>query len=581
MTSRRTMMGVSFLVSALVYIAMLLAAPYVTLMEANRSAAVAMNLVSISLREDTPEVTPPPVEENPVAAPSRPGSIEELLSQPGEAPVEAPAGQNAAPAEIPDLAGRVAGEPIAREHELAFDPASLERADAKIIEIDRDTARNEVEVPRRLVRPSPDRILEPGVFPALRSEGFAPGDIPLEPVPAGIGLAPAPGEALAGPPPVAPVTPPVPVPEPVQKAIEAPLADLPIENEVREAKAESDYVFLDDMLDIRVNTYTQPGEPLGFYELVVSPKQGKAVEVIPKDITFVVDASQSVMQRKLDLVCRGLAGVIMRLRPEDYFNLVIFRDNPVPFQPQRVPATEANKAAAVGLLKGLESKSQTDVYKALNPVVMEAPRPGIPGMIFISSDFRPTTGVQNGREIINGLSRDNALRNSIYAFGVGNTVNRYTMEFLAYRNKGRARITPDIEKAPPELEAFYQEFSDPVLTGIQVNFSRIDEEEIYPAHIPDFFTNSGVALYGRFDPAKNRQFVMRMTGWAGDRKKEVVFRAELDKAGKGGSSIPGNWAFAKSYALISEMSEKGETPELLNQLRDLSRKYNVRTSYDQ
>ena len=61
MTSRRTMMGVSFLVSALAYIAMLLAAPYVTLMEANRSAAVAMNLVSISLREDTPAVTPPPV----------------------------------------------------------------------------------------------------------------------------------------------------------------------------------------------------------------------------------------------------------------------------------------------------------------------------------------------------------------------------------------------------------------------------------------------------------------------------------------------------------------------------------------
>ncbi len=581
MTSRRTMMGVSFLVTAAIYSAMLLVAPYVTLMEANRSAAVAMNMVSISLSEDAPSVTPPPVEENPVAAPSRPGSIEELLSQPGEAPLDAPTGQDAAPAEIPDLAGRVAGEAIEREHELNFDPASLERADAKIIEIDRDIARNEVEVPRKLVRPSPDRILEPGVFPALRSEGFAPGDIPLEPVPQGIGLAPAPGGAQPGPETMTPPTPPAPVPEPVQKAIEAPLADLPIEHEVREAKAESDYVFLDDMLDIQVNTYTQPGEPLGFFELVISPRQGQTVEVIPKDITFVVDASQSVMQRKLDLVSRGLAQVIMMLRPEDHFNLVIFRDNPSPFQPQRVPATEANKTAAAALLKGLESKSQTDVYKALNPVVMEAPRPGIPGMILISSDFRPTTGVQNSREIINGLSRENALRNSIYAFGVGNTVNRYTMEFLAYRNKGRARISPDIEKAPPELQAFFQEISDPVLTGIQVNFSRIDEQGVYPAHIPDFFTHSGVTLYGRFDPAKDRQFVMRMTGWAGDRKKEVVFRAELDKAGKGGASIPGNWAFAKSYALISEMSEKGETPELLNQLRELSRKYNVRTSYDQ
>jgi len=74
---------------------------------------------------------------------------------------------------------------------------------------------------------------------------------------------------------------------------------------------------------------------------------------------------------------------------------------------------------------------------------------------------------------------------------------------------------------------------------------------------------------------------MRLTGLAGEKRKEVIFRADLSKASAGDSSIARHWAFAKSYHLIGEISRVGEQPELVGELRELSRQYGVRTSYSE
>ncbi|NLF56036.1 MAG: VWA domain-containing protein [Candidatus Hydrogenedens sp.] len=584
MVSRRSLMTVSFVITAVIYAVMLGAAPYVTLMEANRSVPMAMDLLRVQVREVEPQtaVVPP---EPAAALASRPGSMEDLLTRADDSPQEAQAlPEEGPPAEIPDLMERVASDPVAREHDLSHNPEAADRADAKIIEIARETARSEVDVPRRLVRPSPDRILEPGFYPALRSEAADPGDIPLEPatqgvnllaqtanIPGGEGGAPVPAESA----------PPPPLPEPVRKAIERPMADVPLQREVEAAKTENDYAFLYNLVDIKISTYRPPGEELGYFELQIQPKTDEKLEILPKDITFVIDASRSMQQRKLDLAARGLSQVIQRLRSEDMFNLVIFRDTPAMLQQSRVPATEQNKAAALNQLKSLESRGQTDVYSAVHPVVMEPPRTGIPGIVLVVSDFRPTTGLQDNRTIINTLSNDNNLLNSIFAFGAGNTVNRYTMDLLAYRNKGRGRIAPNIESTATDLPVFFDEFSDPLLVDIRVDYGRIDKNAIFPKVIPDFYRKGAVTVYGRFDPKNDREFVMRMTGRAWNREKELVFRAKLADAAQGSASIPGNWAFAKSYHLIGEISRQGETPELLGQIRELSRKYNIRTTYDQ
>ncbi len=585
MLSRRSLMVLSFIISAVLYICFFAAAPYVTLMAANRDLDRALDIFKVEIREVEPEVVKVETPEAAEELASRPGSMSDLLARPDEqAQLPAPA-TAAQPVEVPNLSDRVASEALAREHDLAYEPATANTADAKIIEIARDTARQDIEVPRRFVRPSPERILGPGEYPSLRSEAMEPGQIPMEFDRRGVSLLAQSANLPAGGAPGPPIAE-IPVPEPeippdIREAIEKPPVEAPLQKEVEAARSESDFVFMDDMVDIKISTYRAPNEKQGYFELRIQPREGGKMEVLPKDITFVLDASRSMLQRKLDLGARGVSDLVNLLRPEDRFNVVVFRDTPILFQPERVPATNETKAAALDFMKNLESKGQTDVYNALRPVMAELPRPGVPGIVLVVSDGRPTTGLQDSRAIITALTAENSLRNSIFAYGAGNTVNRYMLDLLAYRNKGVSRVHPNIEDTAKLMPGFFGEFSDPILVDVRADYGRINKDTLFPRILPDFYRKGAVAVYGRFDPERDKEFVMRLTGRAADREKELVFKAKLESAGQGGSSIASGWAFSKAYHLIGEISQQGETPELLGQLRELSEKYNIRTTYNQ
>jgi Ca-activated chloride channel family protein len=268
------------------------------------------------------------------------------------------------------------------------------------------------------------------------------------------------------------------------------------------------------------------------------------------------------------------------LRPEDYFNVVLFRDTPKFFQTQRVPATRESIDAAKKFLENLESKGETDIYQGILPVVQEQPRPNSPGIVIVLSDGRPTIGIRDSRTIINALSSDNRLRNTIFAFGGGNTVNRQMLDLLAYRNKGDADVVEDFNAIDDQFPNYFRRLNSPLLINLTADFGGINTKEVYPKIISDFYMDKPVTLYGRYDAAQDSTFVVRLTGHATTDQKEVIFKAKLNEATQGKENIAQRWAFQKAYYLIGEMSLQGETPELLSQLRGLSQQYKIRTSYD-
>lgn len=591
MLSRRATFVLSVMVAALLYAALFAVAPRITLLGAAAAPRELLDRVQVELRD---AVEPAPREDGDDGGlASRAGSVRDLLQRDGE--VLSPAdGKTKAPAEVPRMNERVASDEVERRYELEPEEAPLKRIDAKILEIDAEAARRDIEVARRLVRPSPGRILQSGEYPTLRSplaEDIGPlrFDTPgprlleepeesAEPQDDGEAepeeAATPPVEEDIAPPELTGIT-------PSELPVEEVIARAPVTREAETVRRESQYTFMDELVDIRVDTYVPPGGPEGYFRLRISPRQDRELEILPKDVTFVVDASNSIHQHKLDVTVRGVRGAIDRLRPEDRFNVVVFRDTPTMFHDQRVPASEANKAAAERFLDGLESRGETDVYKALLPVIEAAPRAGVPGIILVVSDGRPTTGMRDGRMIINGVTADNRLRNSIYAFGGGRTVNRYLLDLLAYRNKGESYVAQDLDDIDDALPKFFARLDEPLLVDIRTDYGRVQEREVFPRMVPDFYRGQAVTVYGRFNPEQDGEFVMRLTGRAGDRQKELIFRAGLGQARTGNTEIARNWAFQKAYHLIGEMSRQGETPELLAQLRQLTAQYGIRTSYNE
>ena len=571
----------SFLLATLVYALLYQLAYDVPLMRVQAVPEELHERLRVDLREETeliPE-TPQPAEQ---PAPfERPDSVRELLERELDT-LDAELALDT-PAELPDVNERVAIEQLSRDHDLELDEEQLSRVDARILEITEQNARENIEVTRRLVRPSPVRVVKEGEVPALRESGA---------------LEAPPTEVL---PPLAAEPQPVfedlepgferpPVEEDVYRFEEEPaesarLPALPVEQEVAlapvrtEVQGESEYDFIDDLVTIELKTYKPSPSEEGFFELRIAPRTDKPLPILPKDVTFVVDASSSILQRKLDLTERGLEQCLAMLRPEDRFNIVIFRDLPTFFRNDYVPASPENRAAALAFIDNLESRGETNVYDGIVPVVEQATRAGLPGAVVVITDGRATRGVLDGRAIINGVTDENDARIPIYAFGGGNTVNAELLALLAYRNKGAAQVG-GLDEIDEDLPRFFGRLQDPILANLESDYGRLNETQVFPKELPDFYRGQEVRVYGRFQQTDD-EFVMRLEGDAGEREKELVFKENLQEADTGGPEIARAWAFQKIYYLIGEITRVGETPELLAEIRRLSQQYNIQTAYSQ
>ena len=603
MRNRKLMFLPSFLAALAVYGSLYVVAPNISLIQANSTAEELLDLFHVDLWE-----TPEPLSrrersgDSPDTESSRPGRIEDLLERNAE-PLDDAEPLLEAPTPIPLLAERVASDPIQRLHDLAQDDFAFERADAKIIEITQAASRDGIRVAKRVVAPSPDNVLDDGASPVLSGQDrlgslggvldFAPGT--TDPATAFVRASepqetpgaqetqesPNPQEALAL------IRPEFEEGVLREEELTLDLPELPIETLLartpvtEEVIQESPYEFIDDLVSIELDSYIAPGEAQGFFRLRIVPREDRPIETLSKDITFVIDASKSIMQRKLDLTARGLRRCIAMLKPEDRFNIVVFRDAPSFFRAGPTQASHETVMAANTFLDRIESRGETDVYEGIRPVISQNPPRGNPGVVFVISDGRPTTGVLKGRDVINAVTDENLGRTTIYAFGGGRTVNQYLLDLLAYRNKGKSRVAPRMDTIDKDLPVFFSELNDPILVGLKLDYGRIDDTEVYPKEFPDFYLGRHVEVFGRYFPSEDKEFVMRLAGDAGNRQKELVFKADFEQAQSGDAAIAHDWAFQKIYFLIGEICRLGERADLLAELQTLSRLYQIRTSYSE
>jgi len=182
---------------------------------------------------------------------------------------------------------------------------------------------------------------------------------------------------------------------------------------MRQVKAGQQTESMDAMVVFELERYVPPDSERGFFRLRMIPRQHESIGTLPKQVVFVIDSSSSILQRKLDLTRRGLLDTVRRLRPQDRFNIVLFRDNPKSFRPEPVSPSPQTFEALETFLDDLESRGQTDVYNSIRPVLQSRSAVGGPGIVMVITDGRPTTGIQDGRAIINALTQENTRGNTV------------------------------------------------------------------------------------------------------------------------------------------------------------------------
>ena len=583
MIVRRLILLLSIVVSAAIYYALYLVAPNVFILRANAVQQSAPQLLRLDMR-DIPE---PQLqaregmsfEDGGLA--SRPGSISELLNEETKnLPLaDLPLPEPSVP---PPLA-----EMLDREHTLDRDDTLVAGIEAQLVTIPEEAARENIEIARRYVEADNTRIFAEGDLPSLTDPRQSMGSLAIPRLSGGVGAGGGAGESGGGERPqdelmpgseLAPI---VPGGETFSARVPGLDDETLIGRENVRASVEEANPFqtLDQMVRVETTTYVDPATQQGYFELRIIPDDDATIPVLPRDVTFVVDASNSIVQRKLDLTVRGVQECLAALRPQDRFNIVVFRDSPKPFRESLVPASAEALAEANVFLEGLEAVGSTNVYGAVKPVLDQAPRRGVPGIVMMVTDGRPTEGNLEGRALINALSAENRLGNTVYTFGGGNTVNANLMDLLAYQNRGQSYITERIEDVDDDLPEFFDRLRDALLVNLEADYALVDETAVFPRALPDFYRNRVVTVYGQFRPRVQDELVLRVQGDAGEEQKELVLRADLANAPKGTREIAQRWAFEKSYFLIGELTRRGDDPAIMNEMRRLSAEFGVRTSY--
>jgi hypothetical protein len=345
------------------------------------------------------------------------------------------------------------------------------------------------------------------------------------------------------------------------------------------APSDKPYESIEPWLDVAVYTWEDrkldPDQ--AFFHVHITSKPNNPLRVIPKDVIFVLDASASITQERLDRFTQAIRKTLALLNPIDRFNIVSFTDKSYFLRPAMMPASARDDNDVRVMLGTIKSQGSTDLYGALSPLMSLQPSPGRLLMLFLLSDGKPTTGIIDSADIINRISGINNNRATMFDFG-GPAANQYLLDLLAFRNRGHTHFTERLSEIEQSFVQLYSGVRNPILMNLQFQFSGADTRQVYPQALPHLYQDSALDLYGRYNPAKQKNFALRLVGETYLEKKELFINHEFPPPDPTRTYMPTQWAQGKIYYMIGQLVHK-DTPEHRRQILALGSTFNIKVPY--
>ncbi|MEW6104306.1 MAG: VIT domain-containing protein [bacterium] len=339
-------------------------------------------------------------------------------------------------------------------------------------------------------------------------------------------------------------------------------------------KPSSDFIlyYTLDSKDIGLSLLTHKEDEDGFFLLLSSPNQKKE-QSIPKDITFVIDTSGSMAGNKIEQAKSALIFCINSLNQDDRFNIIRFSSDIEPLFKEINGATGENREYARKFIKNLKASGGTNINDALiSAFTKEEKRPHI---ILFLTDGIPTVGETDIQKITRNVVENNK-KSKVFVFGVGDNVNTNLLDIVSSENNGISTYIREKENIEEPISSLYKKIENPVLSDISLSFGEVSVYDLYPKKIGDLFFGSQIILLGRYKDYGKTSLVL-----SGMMKEKRVYEYNVNfpKKEKGNEFIPHLWATRKIGYLLDQIRLKGENQEIIDEIKELSKKYGIITPY--
>ncbi|PYS87700.1 MAG: hypothetical protein DMF62_11635 [Acidobacteria bacterium] len=314
------------------------------------------------------------------------------------------------------------------------------------------------------------------------------------------------------------------------------------------------------------------GEDENFFLYMAQPPQRVAKEDIPpREYIFVVDVSGSMEGFPLNTSKQLLEDLIGKLRPIDYFNVVLFAGDSTVLSEKPLAANQENVSRALDLLARQRGSGGTELLEAIKNAMNLPSESGVSRSIVLITD-----GYISGEAGVFDYVRENLGNTNVFAFGIGSSVNRFLIEGVAKAGMGEPFIVLS-EKEAPEVAAKFREYIEsPVLTDVKVEANGFDVYDVEPINQPDLLAQRPVIVFGKWRGPLTGTFDITGKTGRGDYRSSIDVSTVVPD--EGNRALRYLWARSR----ISDLSDFASDEPGADKVRaiiDLGLKYNLLTRY--
>ena len=315
------------------------------------------------------------------------------------------------------------------------------------------------------------------------------------------------------------------------------------------------------------------GEEENFFLLMAQPPaRPELSQIPPREYIFVIDVSGSMRGFPLTVSKGLMKNLLGQLRPEDRFNVVLFAGAAAVLSDRSLPATQENLDQAWAFIDGQQGGGGTELLIGLNrafglPLAGE----GYARIVAVITD-----GFVDFEAAAFKLVRQRLGQASLFAFGIGSSVNRFLIEGLARAGQGEPFVVIDEGQAPDEAARFQSYISTPILTQVEAGFEGFDAYEVEPAFIPDMLADRPIVVFGKWRGAAAGTVLLG--GRTGDQAYSAQFDVSTFQAKPTNKALRYLWARHRIDQL-SDDEQASYSDALRPQITQLGLDYNLLTKY--
>ncbi|NXW28312.1 ITIH3 inhibitor, partial [Phaetusa simplex] len=312
---------------------------------------------------------------------------------------------------------------------------------------------------------------------------------------------------------------------------------------------------------------------------------------LPKNVVFVIDISGSMSGREIEQTREALLKILDDIKEDDFFNFILFGSKVHTWKETLIKATPENLDEARKFVRGIDTEGMTNLYGGvmrgidmLNAAHEENLVPKRSASIIIMlTDGKPNVGISNTEDIQAHVKKAIEGKYPLYSLGFGYGVDYSFLEKMALENKGLARrIYPDSDAAL-QLQGFYDEVSNPMLTDVELNYPENEISDLTKTSFKHFYDGSEIVVAGRFIDNNQNSLTVDVRGEGANDALSYTTQQDAEQTAKAfqeqdyifGEYIERLWAYLTIEQLLEKrIAATGEEKENLTaEALDLSLKY--------